>query len=164
MNFVEKVSSPLTILSTSRKSEIDYGFNEMSKFCPLCRSITLQLKDNTRLTVKRAFAKVNDADLKYVDISLPLFDSFETVQQHHRLHEVRMQQTTMRMKCWKQGTVASRFSVALRTSDVFFAAKPLVYNSKGANEVVMEAWGNARRRQGVDGSISNAGGCDQCAR
>ncbi len=59
MDFVEKVSSPLTILSTSRKSEIDYELNEMSKFCSLCRSITLQLKDNTRLTVTRAFAKVN---------------------------------------------------------------------------------------------------------
>jgi hypothetical protein len=44
----------------------------MSKFCLLCRSITLQLKDNTRLTVKRAFAKINDADLEYVDISLIL--------------------------------------------------------------------------------------------
>ncbi len=44
----------------------------MFKFCSLCRSITLQLKDDTQLTVKRAFAKINDADLKYMNISLIL--------------------------------------------------------------------------------------------
>jgi hypothetical protein len=44
----------------------------MSKFCSLCKSITLQLKNNIQLTVKRAFAKINDADLEYIDISLIL--------------------------------------------------------------------------------------------
>ncbi len=37
----------------------------MSQFCSLCRSITLQLKNDTQLTVKRPFAKINDADLRY---------------------------------------------------------------------------------------------------